>query len=139
MGTHRFAIEGTDYEVQVGTRSGNTVRVSVNGKSYDVELPQAAVPAAAATVASSAPVAAVASAPAPVAGGSGQSRAPISGVVLRVDVQPGDKVSRGGVLLILEAMKMENEIVAANDAVVKTVHVKPQQDVRDGDVLVTFE
>lgn len=136
MGIHRFAIEGTDYEVEVGGRTGNTVRVSVNGKDYDVEVNDgraaAVAPAATSSAASSA------YSPAPVAGGSGEVHAPISGVILRIDVQPGQKVTRGTVLLILEAMKMENEIVAARDGVVKSIQAKPQQDVREGDVLLTL-
>lgn len=134
MGTHRFKIEGTEYEVQVGQRAGNSVRVNVNGKAYDVELEDAA-PAAAAPA--SAPVArTVSAAPPPAVSRGGEMHAPISGVVLRIEVQAGQRVTRGTVLLILEAMKMENEIFAAADGVVQSIDVKPQQEVREGDLLL---
>ncbi len=54
-------------------------------------------------------------------------------------VKPGDVVKSGDVLIILEAMKMENEIFAAEDAVVASVEVKEGDSVGTGDVLVTFE
>lgn len=137
MGTHRFVIEGTEYEVDVGPRAGNSVQVSVNGRAYDVDIAgaePAAAPSVAARTAPRVPEQPRASAVA----GRGEVRAPISGVVLRIDVQVGQKVTRGTVLLILEAMKMENEILAFEDGIVKSLGVKPQQDVREGDVLLVI-
>jgi biotin carboxyl carrier protein len=61
------------------------------------------------------------------------------GIVREVRVAPGDTVAAGDALLILEAMKMENEIRAALDGVVKTVHVTPDSTVSKGDSLVTLE
>ena len=61
------------------------------------------------------------------------------GIVREVRVAPGDPVAAGDALLILEAMKMENEIRAALDGVVKTVHVAGDQTVNKGDPLVTLE
>lgn len=139
MGIHRFIIEGTEYEVQVGQRSGREVRVNVNGKAYDIEIEdvEAAGTSAAAAPRASAPAKPKAAASATPSRG-GPIQAPISGVVLRIDVQPGQRVVRGTTLLILEAMKMENEIFAAADGVVQSVEVKPQQEVREGDVLLVI-
>jgi biotin carboxyl carrier protein len=137
VGTHRFTIEGSGFEVEVGRRVGNRVTVVVNGKSYDVELAEDS-PASRAVASAVTPVA-IRSLPhvaPPVAAGAGQVRAPISGVVLAVRVQVGQHVKRGTVLLILEAMKMENEIFAEQDGVVQSVDVRPQQEVRDGDLLL---
>ncbi|MEN8149220.1 MAG: biotin/lipoyl-containing protein [Planctomycetota bacterium] len=61
------------------------------------------------------------------------------GIVREVRVEPGDTVAAGDALLILEAMKMENEIRAALDGVVKTVHITPDSTVNKGDALVTLE
>lgn len=136
MGTHRFVIEGTEYEVNVGRRAGKSVQVSVNGRAYDVNLLEAEP--AERPAAPMAPRAA--HVPRAVAdAGSGAMRAPISGVVLRINVTVGQRVTRGTVMLILEAMKMENEILAGADGVVKSLDVKPQQDVREGDVLLVIE
>jgi glutaconyl-CoA decarboxylase len=140
MGTHRFKIEGRDFEVRVGTRSGSRVDVTVNGKSFAVEVdspPSAA--AAAATPPPAAPVIAATTAPAiAVTAGAGDVLAPISGVVLSVDVKPGQRVEPQTRVLVLEAMKMENEIFAATTGTVTQVHVQAQQDVREDDLLISI-
>lgn len=65
--------------------------------------------------------------------------APILGTVLSVKVKVGDKVKAGEVLLMLEAMKMENEILSPRDGVVKEIHVSKDQTVKAGDVLIVIE
>lgn len=65
--------------------------------------------------------------------------APLPGLVLDVKVSAGQRVQSGQVLVILEAMKMENEIVASQDAVVSRVSVSKGDSVSPGDVLVVFE
>ena len=65
--------------------------------------------------------------------------APLPGKVLTVNVSPGKAVKKGDVLLVLEAMKMENEIFAAEDGVVKAVHVSSGQNVETGEPLVEIE
>ena len=64
--------------------------------------------------------------------------APMPGTILKVNVSVGDKVKKGQILLILEAMKMENEIVAAGDSTVATVNVSKGSSVNAGDVLVSL-
>jgi glutaconyl-CoA decarboxylase len=139
---HQFVIEGEKYEVEVGTRMGNSVEVTVNGKSYAVEVAGGVAPSAmpprpnvAAPVAAPPPLRSVA----PAGGGAGEVRAPIPGVVLKVSVEPGQSVTATTELLVLEAMKMENEIFAGMDGVVEKVLVKPQQEVSQGDLLVTIK
>jgi biotin carboxyl carrier protein len=61
------------------------------------------------------------------------------GSIFKVNVKPGDKVKRGDVVIVLEAMKMENEIFASEDAVVASVEVKEGATVDTGDVLVVLE
>jgi biotin carboxyl carrier protein len=80
-----------------------------------------------------------------LAGGGAQRRAagvlkaPMPGLVVRVQVQPGEQVAAGAPLVVLEAMKMENELKAGGPGVVKSVRVAPGEAVEKGQVLVEFE
>jgi len=74
-----------------------------------------------------------------VPGRAARLLAPMPGLVLRVEVEPGQRVEAGTGLIVLEAMKMENELRAAAVAVVKAVAVVPGQAVEKGQVLVEFE
>ncbi len=65
--------------------------------------------------------------------------APLPGKILKVLVSPGSKVKRGDLLLTIEAMKMENEIFASEDGVVKEVYVTPGQSVETGGSLILLE
>ena len=112
-------------------------KVTLNGKTYEVEVEQgkavlldeyealAPAPAAAAVPAAApaaAPVAAPAASAAPVNLEAGEAvNAPMPGNILRIDVAKGDTVKAGQVLVILEAMKMENEIVAPKDGTVAQI------------------
>ena len=117
--------------------------VNVNGTSYEVmveEISGASVPAAAPAPAAApvaAPAAPVAAPAAPVAAAAGQEsvECPMPGTILAVNVKPGDAVKKGDVLLVLEAMKMENEIMAGRDGVVSAVNVQKGATVNTGDVL----
>jgi biotin carboxyl carrier protein len=71
--------------------------------------------------------------------GAGALRAPMPGLVVRVLVEPGQAVSRGGGVVVLEAMKMENELKAAADGTVKAVRIGTGEPVEKGQVLVEFE
>ena len=71
--------------------------------------------------------------------GAGALRAPMPGLVVRVLVEPGQAVNRGGGVVVLEAMKMENELKAAADGTVKTVRVGTGEPVEKGQVLVEFD
>ena len=107
--------------------------ITVNGVQYSVAVEE--VGAASAPVA--APVAAPAAAPAPVAGGE-KINAPMPGNILDVKVATGASVKKGDVLVILEAMKMENEIMAPCDGTVKQVLVNKGATVNSGDPLVVI-
>lgn len=129
--------------------------VTVNGVVYDVTVEEingtAAAPVATpAPGAAPAPAAVSAPAPAPAAPSpapapaapTGEARitisAPMPGNILSVNVKPGDKVEKGTVLLILEAMKMENEIMSPEAGTVTSVAVTKGATVQSGDVLVTI-
>ena len=107
-------------------------KVNVNGTAYEVEIeemtgaPVAAAPAAA-------PVAA------PVASAAGEAvTAPMPGNILAVNVAAGDTVKKGQVLMILEAMKMENEIMSPHYGKIASVAVTKGATVESGSVLCTF-
>lgn len=114
--------------------------ITVNGTPYNVTVEEGAgAPVAAAPVA--APVAAPAAAPAPATQGTAGSvkvEAPMPGTILDVKVSVGDSVSSGSVLCILEAMKMENEIVAPQDGTVASVNVSKGDSVEAGQVIITL-
>ena len=108
-------------------------RVNVNGTVYEVELEELTGAPAAAPVAAPAPAAAAA----PAAGGE-KVTSPMPGTILSVNVAAGDAVKRGQVLMILEAMKMENEIMAPCDGTVTSVSVTKGAAVESGALLCTI-
>ena len=110
-------------------------RVNVNGTAYEVEIEEMNGAPAAAPVA-----AAPAAAPAPAASGAGESiTSPMPGNILAVNVAAGDMVKKGQVLMILEAMKMENEIMASHDGKVTAVAVTKGAAVESGALLCTIQ
>lgn len=124
--------------------------ITVNGTSYEVEVEEvkaagapapAAKPAAApAPAPAAAPAAKPAAAPTPVAAGAGDTTvvAPMPGKIISVNVSAGQAVQAGDVLLILEAMKMQNEIQASAAGTVKGINVAAGQSVAAGDALVVL-
>ena len=111
-------------------------KVNVNGTAYEVEIEEMTGAPAAATPA--APAAAPAAAP--VASGAGESiTSPMPGNILAVNVAAGDMVKKGQVLMILEAMKMENEIMAPRDGKVTAVAVTKGAAVESGALLCTIQ
>lgn len=117
-------------------------RITVNGTAYDVAVEELGVGAAPAAVAAPAPVAAAAPAPAapaaPAAAGSIEVAAPMPGKILNVKAGVGTAVKKGDVILILEAMKMENDVVAPEDGTVASINVSAGDAVEAGDVLATL-
>ena len=115
--------------------------VTVNGTAYEITLEAVdaadvkAAPAAAPSPAPAAPVAAPVAAPA--AGGESVT-APMPGTILAVNVQNGAAVKKGDVLMILEAMKMENEIISPVDGTVTSVNTSKGSAVETGAVLCTI-
>ena len=125
--------------------------ITVNGTPYNVTVeegagaPVAAAPVAAPAAPAAAPAPAPAAAPAAPAApatqgtaGSVKVEAPMPGTILYVKVSVGDSVSSGSVLCILEAMKMENEIVAPQDGTVASINVAKSDSVEAGQVIITL-
>ncbi|MBP3338919.1 MAG: biotin/lipoyl-binding protein [Lachnospiraceae bacterium] len=119
-------------------------RITVNGNVYDVAVEELGGNVSAAPVMVSAPVAAPAPvvAPAPVAKSSGAGSvkipAPMPGKILSIKVKVGDVIKKGDVMMILEAMKMENEVVALEDGTVASIDVSEGAMVEASDVLASL-
>ena len=115
-------------------------RITVNGTTYDVAVEETGA-SASAPVAAAPKAAAPAPAAVPAATGSAGSvvvSAPMPGKILSVKTEVGASVKKGDVLIVLEAMKMENEIVAPEDGTVASVNAQAGSQVESGDTLVTL-
>lgn len=150
MKQYKYTINGADYDVTIDLLNGNKAKVIVNGMSFDVEmqgtLNESDLPDAPAADASAAPAAPKAAAPAAApkaaapAGAPGKGtpvKAPLPGVVTAINVNVGQKVKKGETVVVLEAMKMENNIAAECDGTVTSVCVAQGDSVMEGTVLVT--
>jgi biotin carboxyl carrier protein len=150
MKNYKFTINGNKYSVEVGDIENNAVNVEVNGTPYKVELetevkapvkvkPVVMVNAGAQKSAPAAAPANVKSAPAAATAAGATLKSPLPGTILDVFCKEGDSVKAGQRLFLLEAMKMENNIDAEKDGVIKEVRVHRSDSVMEGDVLVVFE
>ncbi len=135
----KFKIDGKDFTANIEEQSNGLLTVTLNGKTYQVELPEHVVAArplihpAVAHAAAPVPQAAVSAA------SSSDISSPLPGTITKINVAAGQKVKKGDVLLVMEAMKMANDVVAEADGTVKAVCVKEGQSVNQGDALVQFQ
>ena len=143
MKEFKYKINGNEYKVTVGEINVNIAHLEVNGTPYEVEMEEAPKPEPVKPVVRpvAAPQAAPAASAAPSrpAAGKGGVKSPLPGVILDVKVNVGDTVAKGDLLLILEAMKMENSIVADRDGKVTAINVKNGDSVLEGTDLVIIE
>ena len=145
MKTYKMKINGNDYEVAIKDVNGQNVEVDVNGKAYTVELaeeqktdkprPVLARPVAPAPTVtpSSTP------SPSPATGAAGATKSPLPGTVLSVNVTIGQSVKASDVAIVLEAMKMENNINCGRDGVVKAIYVQKGDNVLEAADLLLIE
>ena len=144
MKEFKYTINGNKYEVAVGEMKGNNVEVTVNGETYTVETePKKAKKERVivqAPVAAPKPAAAPAAttAPAGAAGAGDPVKAPLPGTIKEVCVSVGDKVEAGQTVIVLEAMKMANNIEAEKAGTVTGITVKVGDSVMEGDTMVTI-
>lgn len=142
MGTYKLNINGNDYVVDVQSVAGQTAKVNVNGVDYDVRIEgEAAAPAPAPVQAAPQPAAAPAAretAPAAAPAGGKTVTSPLPGVIISVDVAAGQAVKKGQKLAVLEAMKMENEILSSVDGTVTKVFVQKGDSVLEGANIVSI-
>lgn len=145
MKEYKFKIHGTEYEVSINSVEDNIADVTVNGTQYEVVIegktskvikvtkptPASASAATTAEVISTAKAAAKKSAGAAV-------KSPLPGVIVDIKVRQGDRVTAGQHLLVLEAMKMENNIDADRDGIIVELKVNKGDSVLEGDTLLTI-
>jgi biotin carboxyl carrier protein len=158
MKQYSFKINGKEYNVAIGEAEGKMLSVNVNGADYQVELEgdtlapsglgmtngnvgmTTSVPVMpSAASASPAPKDAPA-APAPkAAAGAGTAiKSPLPGIIISVDVKEGQAVKRGQKVAVVEAMKMENDILAECDGTVTAIHARKGDSVLEGADIVTI-
>lgn len=135
MKNFKFTINGNKYEADIQSFEKNIARIEVNGTSYTVELDREVK--AAKTPKLVRPLVRESSKPIEKKeGGSLAIKAPLPGNILNIMVKAGDEIKKDQKLLIMEAMKMENEIKAEKDGIVKAILVQNGQSVLQGEVLI---
>ena len=142
MKEYRYKINGNLFKVTVGDIEDNHVKVEVNGTSYAVELEKSSKPKIRPVVrtASTTPVAPPPTVMRPaVAGSKSGIKSPLPGVILEIKVKEGDVVKRGQTLLVLEAMKMENDIKSDRDGKVTSINVSKGESILEGTDLIIIE
>ena len=152
---YQYTVKGVDYEVEIQDIEGNIANVTVNGIPFEVEMKQpvkagkqkvklsgeqkesapTATPTATAT-----PAATTTAAAQPAAAASGKPVvAPLPGTINEIKVKVGDKVNAGDTVVILEAMKMQNNIEAETSGTITSINVNKGDAVMEGDTLVTIK
>lgn len=144
MKEYNYKIKGQDFNVKIENVEGDIAKVEVNGIQFEVQLekpvaqPKPVVRAVAAPVKTvEAPKAVIDAAQ--IAAGVTVVAAPLPGTINDIKVQVGQEVKKGDTLVILEAMKMENNIDSERDGKVASVNVNKGDTVMEGSVLVTIE
>lgn len=152
MKQYKYTINGAQFDVTIDSIVGSKAKVEVNGIPFEVEmqgsslveeaLPTVSIEAPAAAPAAAAPAAAEAPAAAPAAtngpGAGAPVKAPLPGVVTKVLVAAGQAVKKGETVLVLEAMKMENNITAETDGTITGICVAAGDSVMEGTTLLTI-
>ena len=158
MAKYQYTVKGVDYEVEIQDIEGNIANVTVNGIPFEVEMKQS-VKAGKQKVklseerraegseerrvkreefnSSSASTASTSSAPTAAAGKP--VVAPLPGTINEIKVKVGDKVNAGDTVVILEAMKMQNNIEAETSGTITSINVNKGDAVMEGDTLVTIK
>ena len=144
MKEYKYRINGNEYAVSINEVCDTTAKVTVNGTEYDVEwekpVEEKPVVKVQPVVAKPTAAPAPAAKPAAAAPAGGYSiKTPLPGVIIDVKVNVGDTVAKGQTVVVLEAMKMENNINADREGKVAAIQVAKGDTVADGAVLVVLE
>ncbi len=151
---YQYTVKGIDYEVEILDIEGNIANVTVNGIPFEVEMKQPvkagkqkvklsgeqkeSAPTATST-STATPAATTTAATQPAASASGKPVvAPLPGTINEIKVKVGDKVNIGDTVVILEAMKMQNNIEAETSGTITSINVNKGDAVMEGDTLVTI-
>ena len=141
---YKYTINGNQYEVAIGEIIENEATVIVNGEEYKVQWEPEAEPEKKKPVLGKPAAASEASASEESASSANVNtnnavKAPLPGVITSIEVAVGDEVKAGDTLLVLEAMKMANNIESEKDGKIAAILVKPGQSVMEDDPLVVIE
>ena len=134
MKEFKYTINGTKFTVQVGETKDNITEVTVNGEAYTVEREIEQIVKKKVVVK---PVA-----PKPSECGNDLQdalRSPLPGTIIEIPAKVGQSVKEGDTLVVLEAMKMNNNLTAEKDGVVKAILVEEGEAVKENTALITFE
>lgn len=146
MKKFKITVNNNSYDVNVLSFENTKVKIEVNGKPYEVglEKPEASgktptlVREKASTSGDSTKSTALTSSPSEKKG-AGVIKAPLPGTIIKVFVKVGDEVKVGTNLLTWEAMKMENNLTSDREGKIKTLKVKPGDNILEGDILIEIE
>ena len=157
MKTYKYKVQGVDYEVEIAEVEGKIARVNVNGIPFEIEMQKpinaakhpalaapkraSSAPAAPAAPVAAAPVAAAPAKPAPAAAPAGAGnaiKAPLPGTINAINVKVGDTVAVGDIVIVLEAMKMQNNIESEYAGTVTSITVNQGDSVMEGAVMMTI-
>ena len=152
MKQYKYKVNGAQYDVTIDSIVGNIAKVEVNGIPFEVEmqgsslveedLPTQVADETAAPAVAAAPAAVEAAPAAPAAGAPGAGapvKAPLPGVVAKILVSVGQAVKKGETVLVLEAMKMENDIKSDRDGTVTAINVSKGESILEGTDLLIIE
>ncbi len=146
MKKYKFTIHGNEYDVHIKNVEDNIIELEVNGSAYEVEVDKVIQPAKTPKLVRSRVVPPADIKPGEVTTGiktpvapAGKINSPLPGTVLNIMVKEGDTVKVGQKLMVLEAMKMENNIDSDKDGKVVSIPVRPGQSVMEGDTLIEIE
>lgn len=150
MNKYQYKVQGVDYEVEIEEVEGNIAKVNVNGIPFEVEMkqpinaakhPNIVKPKVQAPIPVATPVTPTTPAkpkPTQQAIQGHALQAPLPGTITNVLVKEGEEVFAGQVVVILEAMKMQNNIEAEYSGKITSVNVKPGESVMEGAVMLTI-
>lgn len=141
MKNFTFRINHNNYSVKIVSQENNAIDLEVNGTSYSVKMKEEISTRKTPTLIRKPSIAAAVEPVKvnPSSSGKAKVTAPIPGVVLSLNVKVGDTIKENDLLLVLEAMKMENSIVAEKSGVVTAIYVTAGQQVLQGEIMIEFE
>ena len=136
MKTYRFKIGGNGYEVTVGGFDGDKAEVTVNGTAYSVilENDKKEKQAAEKSLEQSGTQSAIGNSS--LGHGASYVRSPIPGIIVAIKIKTGEHVAKGSTVAVVEAMKMENEILSETDGIVSELKVEEGDSVMEGDIIM---
>jgi biotin carboxyl carrier protein len=153
MNKYQYKVQGIDYEVEIAEVEGNIAKVNVNGIPFEIELqkpinaakhpsmntPKVEVPKPATPSQPTAAPQPVSQPAQPAPAGAGMAiKSPLPGTVTDIKVSVGQEIHAGDVVLVLEAMKMQNNIEAEHEGKVTAIYVNQGDTIMEGTVLMTI-